>query len=114
MPLISKHLSVTYSKLQCKYHYCIIATTNLVTSFRDLCNQNLYCQMSPMRQCKQKLSSYFKPKIGTKATIKQNRQRMASGDNDTKVESEGLGSLPKHLPSVSSLLLFNTSENPYR
>ena len=27
---------------------------------------------------------------------------------------EGLGSLPRHLPSVSSLLLFNTDENPYR
>ena len=59
-------------------------------------------------------TEYFKPKIGTKATIKQNRQRMASGDNETEVESEGLGSLPKHLPSVSSLLLFNTSENPYK
>lgn len=27
---------------------------------------------------------------------------------------EGLGSLPRHLPSVSSLLLFNTAENPYK
>ncbi|PRP81920.1 Daf-16-Dependent Longevity (WT but not daf-16 lifespan increased) family member (ddl-2)-like [Planoprotostelium fungivorum] len=27
---------------------------------------------------------------------------------------EGLGRLPKHIPSVSSLLLFNTDENPYR
>ena len=27
---------------------------------------------------------------------------------------EGLGSLPKNLPSVSSLLLFNTTENPYK
>jgi WAS family protein 1 len=26
---------------------------------------------------------------------------------------EGLGSLPRDLDSVSSLLLFNTSENPY-
>ena len=29
-------------------------------------------------------------------------------------QGEGLGSLPRHLPSVSSLLLFNTSENPYK
>ncbi|KJE90140.1 WAS family protein [Capsaspora owczarzaki ATCC 30864] len=29
-------------------------------------------------------------------------------------EGEGLGRLPKHLPSVSSLLLFNTAENPYK
>ncbi len=27
---------------------------------------------------------------------------------------EGLGRLPEHLPSVSSLLLFNTQENPYK
>lgn len=29
-------------------------------------------------------------------------------------ESEGLGGLPEYLPSVTSLLLFNTSDNPYR
>lgn len=28
-------------------------------------------------------------------------------------EWEGLGRLPEHLPSVSSLILFNTNENPY-
>ena len=28
-------------------------------------------------------------------------------------KGEGLGGLPKKIPSVSSLLLFNTSENPY-
>ena len=27
---------------------------------------------------------------------------------------QGLGSLPKNLASVSSLLLFNTTENPYK
>ena len=32
--------------------------------------------------------------------------------NDEK--GEGLGSLPRYLPSVSSLLLFNTDENPYK
>jgi WAS family protein 1 len=32
---------------------------------------------------------------------------------DTEM-GEGLGSLPRHLPSVSSLLLFNTAENPYK
>ena len=37
--------------------------------------------------------------------------RNISGDPE---QGEGLGSLPKHLPSVSSLLLFNTSENPYK
>ena len=34
--------------------------------------------------------------------------------DDPELLGEGLGSLPHHLPSVSSLLLFNTSENPYR
>lgn len=28
--------------------------------------------------------------------------------------TEGLGSLPRYIPSVSSLLLFNTAENPYK
>lgn len=28
--------------------------------------------------------------------------------------SDGLGRLPSHIPSISSLLLFNTVENPYR
>jgi WAS family protein 1 len=32
---------------------------------------------------------------------------------DKTEEWEGLGRLPAHLPSVSSLLLFNTSDNPY-
>ena len=30
-----------------------------------------------------------------------------------EAEEEGLGRLPRHMPSVSSLLLFNTEENPY-
>ena len=29
-------------------------------------------------------------------------------------KQEGLGRLPSHLPSVSSILLFNTAENPYK
>ena len=32
----------------------------------------------------------------------------------TVEEAEGLGSLPEYLPSVASLLLFNTSKNPYK
>ncbi|ESO88459.1 hypothetical protein LOTGIDRAFT_234518 [Lottia gigantea] len=38
------------------------------------------------------------------------KKRARDGNN---IE-EGLGGLPKGLPSVSSLLLFNTSENPYK
>ena len=34
--------------------------------------------------------------------------------SDDPEQGEGLGSLPRHLPSVTSLLLFNTSENPYK
>ncbi|KAI6652289.1 WAS protein family-like protein 1-like [Oopsacas minuta] len=33
--------------------------------------------------------------------------------NKNLEDNEGLGSLPRYLPSVSSLMLFNTSENPY-
>lgn len=32
----------------------------------------------------------------------------------TDIDDEGLGSLPKNCKSVSSLLLFNTNENPYK
>ena len=46
------------------------------------------------------------------------RQRKKTLDlqfsSDDPDQGEGLGSLPRHLPSVSSLLLFNTSENPYK
>ncbi|XP_050409917.1 WASH complex subunit 1 [Patella vulgata] len=38
------------------------------------------------------------------------KKRSRDGDN----KEEGLGGLPKVLPSVCSLLLFNTSENPYK
>jgi hypothetical protein len=31
----------------------------------------------------------------------------------TEADWEGLGRLPEHLPSISSLLLFNTQDNPY-
>ena len=42
---------------------------------------------------------------------KRGKERTQSMDTDI---GEGLGSLPRHLPSVSSLLLFNTAENPYK
>ena len=34
--------------------------------------------------------------------------------DDLEQIGEGLGSVPRHIESVSSLLLFNTSENPYK
>ena len=60
---------------------------------------------------------YFKPKLATKAIVRKNTQQQKSAEkseDNVGEEGEGLGSLPKHLPSVSSLLLFNTSENPYK
>lgn len=42
---------------------------------------------------------------------KRGKERAQSMDTEM---GEGLGSLPRHLPSVSSLLLFNTAENPYK
>ena len=41
-------------------------------------------------------------------TIKQKK------DEDGDKKGEGLGKLPKTIDSVSSLLLFNTAENPYK
>lgn len=49
--------------------------------------------------------------------VKDKKQWSRKGveiDNNPEQLGEGLGSLPRHLPSVSSLLLFNTDENPYR
>ncbi len=44
---------------------------------------------------------------------RRNFRKGVEMDNPEQL-GEGLGSLPQHLPSVSSLLLFNTDENPYR
>lgn len=41
--------------------------------------------------------------------VKGGRKKKAS-----ETQGEGLGGLPKEIPSVSALLLFNTSENPYK
>ncbi|KAL4226300.1 Arp2/3 complex-mediated actin nucleation [Mactra antiquata] len=41
--------------------------------------------------------------------VKGGRKKKEDGSKE-----EGLGGLPKSIPSVSSLLLFNTSENPYK
>ena len=41
------------------------------------------------------------------------RERTQSG-GEPETGGEGLGSLPHYLSSVSSLLLFNTAENPYK
>ncbi|EGD73002.1 hypothetical protein PTSG_04711 [Salpingoeca rosetta] len=44
-------------------------------------------------------------------TVVRKRDQAITADEE---ELEGLGSLPKNLTSVSSLLLFNTTENPYK
>lgn len=59
-------------------------------------------------------TAYFKPRLATKASVRKNMQKAADNDENSEAQGEGLGSLPKHLPSVSSLLLFNTAENPYK
>jgi WAS protein family homolog 1 len=38
----------------------------------------------------------------------------SAGADAARLGREGLGRLPRGLPSVSAMLLFNTSENPYR
>ena len=45
--------------------------------------------------------------------LRQRRRRRGPSCDDPEM-GEGLGRLPRHLPSVSSLLLFNTTENPYK
>ena len=42
------------------------------------------------------------------------RRHRGRSVHDDPERGEGLGSLPKNLPSISSLLLFNTTENPYK
>ena len=54
-----------------------------------------------------------KSKLIPMAPSRKRHGRERSHGNDTEI-GEGLGSLPRHLPSVSSLLLFNTDENPYK
>ena len=49
--------------------------------------------------------------LPSKKTEKTPDIRFASDDPE---QGEGLGSLPRHICSVSSLLLFNTPENPYK
>ena len=46
--------------------------------------------------------------------LRRQRSRQERATMDDPEMGEGLGSLPKNLPSVSSLLLFNTTENPYK
>lgn len=55
----------------------------------------------------------MKSKLIPMAPSRKRHGRERSHGNDTEI-GEGLGSLPRHLPSVSSLLLFNTDENPYK
>lgn len=52
-----------------------------------------------------------------KSPLHLNLRRTSQRDratHDDPEREEGLGSLPKNLPSISSLLLFNTTENPYK
>ncbi len=46
--------------------------------------------------------------------LRRQPARRARAGLDDPERGEGLGSLPKNLPSISSLLLFNTTENPYK
>lgn len=43
--------------------------------------------------------------------VKRKNDKVITADEE---QHEGLGGLPKNLSSVSSLLLFNTEENPYK
>ena len=51
----------------------------------------------------------FKSSLNSQLTDTRVQLTMSTVD-----DAEGLGSLPEYLPSVASLLLFNTSNNPYK
>lgn len=95
--------------------------------------QTIYLDVAPQlqkvrknrRQIESRLTEVTKDVIRAKARpfvfdvgLRRHRRRGHSVSQrlvtDDPEQSEGLGSLPKHLPSVSSLLLFNTTENPYK
>lgn len=54
-----------------------------------------------------------KPLASIPRTNRRRGQNQFRGGGNPET-GEGLGSLPRYLPSVSSLLLFNTAENPYK
>ena len=60
------------------------------------------------------IKTKMRPQLIDYARTKKKFSREGVVMDDPELLGEGLGSLPRHLPSVSSLLLFNTSENPYR
>eukprot|EP01147_Barroeca_monosierra_P001821 gene1821-4920_t len=75
-------------------------------SFRNHNIQSRHIRVDP-EQIKED-SKVFK-KTGERAI--RRRYQAITADEE---ELEGLGSLPKRISSVSSLLLFNTTENPYK
>jgi WAS family protein 1 len=60
------------------------------------------------------ISSKSKKPLDIKVATSRLKMREGVILDDADQLGEGLGSLPRHLVSISSLLLFNTSENPYR
>jgi len=70
----------------------------------DRCNQGSRCNTTALYLGLTKAS---KNKNSAKNARSKRRQ-------EVQFEQEGLGKLPEFLPSVSSMLLFNSSENPYR
>ena len=90
-------------------------------------HETIYQNVSPMLQKVKRTKTEIESRLSevTPATLKSKKEpfifnprrkretREAVLRNDLG-QGEGLGSLPRHLPSVSSLLLFNTDENPYK
>eukprot|EP01111_Echinosteliopsis_oligospora_P006493 TRINITY_DN2065_c2_g1_i1.p1 TRINITY_DN2065_c2_g1~~TRINITY_DN2065_c2_g1_i1.p1 ORF type:complete len:451 (+),score=207.45 TRINITY_DN2065_c2_g1_i1:90-1442(+) len=54
------------------------------------------------------------PPLDATELLFMERAQASSKLEDVGTVQEGLGRLPHHIPSVSSLLLFNTRENPYK
>ena len=87
-------------------------TLNIYKSIFELNNDLSHIK----RSCNQVSSRHV---VYNEAALKEKLQFFSvnpkiqkNDDNDKK--GEGLGKLPKAIDSVSSLLLFNTAENPYK
>lgn len=81
--------------------------------YRSLYQEN---DLSTIKRQAYRLNSKFS--TVDEKTLKEKLQfynvHLNTRKKDDTSKSEGLGSLPRNLQSVSSLLLFNTTENPYK
>ena len=81
--------------------------------------QSLYKQQTQLTEMKRsRYNLQSRPPPVDERTLKEKLQfynvhlNLKKTNKEDESQGEGLGRLPRNIPSVSSLLLFNTSENP--